>query len=821
MSSRMMNNNDNQPPPVEPQQMLDAAPSDGWLALLDESLAVRIRAAIAEMHYKNDEPLKAMPIIEALAEKNPKLAKQLADSLLETFARLWDPNSSMNSMRSSSYYYGPYGYMQQGGSGIPLTRSAQQRNLVELAATLRKLEKLPLTEPLDEDAMSSAFAAAHSPAEVFRVEDIEAVFGKPDAIKPDVLVSVLQTMRTRLATSWRSPQIQQQQKTKRTDKETEAEATRGYELLTSLVSKRLEKEQTWKLLMLQGSALFDWAEFDYGRQVELAIYTKRRDESFDYFHKAAEKYVAALPTMKESEQTSLAYQQWFNAALGASDLAALTRQAMPSKPEIDRIRTALLAIPGEKQADKHLESFGKWLSEGSQQLKPELKHRFLKAGLEVVQNHPAAEGARKLVQYYADLLTEVELFARVEGDPAIGHKKPFGLHLSIRHTQAVGRESGGFNKYLTNPASRSGYYGYSGPDAPVNYRDDFEKKIREALTERFEIKAVTWFDEKVEARPYGKPGWRETPLAFVLLQPKDASVDKLPPVPMDLDFYDRQSKVILPVSSQVILVDARPETAPPRPTEKIEVTQILDQRDAANGKLTLDIKATARGLLGDLDSLLDVKIPGFNIDKIDDQGLAVNAMDVEGDIVKPLTERSWLISLSAAKDALTQAKAGSASFKFPQPKSDEVKVAYKQYADADVADVDPQVAVAGLPLGTSKRWMYATIAAVVVIIAAALALLVRRRRRKPIEQTVHAYNVPAHVTPFTVIDLLKRIEHDAGLGLSPQHREQLTREILQLQERFFSPAAPAPAAPAGPNGDAAPDLAAVASQWVRHAQRQG
>ena len=77
---------------------------------------------------------------------------------------------------------------------------------------------------------------------------------------------------------------------------------------------------------------------------------------------------------------------------------------------------------------------------------------------------------------------------------------------------------------------------------------------------------------------------------------------------------------------------------------------------------------------------------------------------------------------------------------------------------------------------------------------------------------VQAYNVPEHVTPFTVIDLLKRIEHDAGLGLSPQHREQLTREILQLQERFFSPHT---------NGDAAPDLTAVASQWVRQVQRQG
>ena len=48
--------------------------------------------------------------------------------------------------------------------------------------------------------------------------------------------------------------------------------------------------------------------------------------------------------------------------------------------------------------------------------------------------------------------------------------------------------------------------------------------------------------------------------------------------------------------------------------------------------------------------------------------------------------------------------------------------------------------------------------------------------------------------------------------MSAEHREKLTREILQLQERYFSPHR---------NGDtAAPDLMVVASQWVRQVQRQ-
>ncbi|HYO09438.1 MAG TPA: hypothetical protein VER17_10740 [Tepidisphaeraceae bacterium] len=800
-------NNGNEPPPLDAKVLLESAPPEPWLAQLDPSLAVRVRAAVAEMHFKDDEPLSAMPIIELLAKTHSKTAGALADSLVMGLSRAWDPNqSSMSRRYSSSMYYGPYGYMQQSEGGIPLTRSAQARNLAELSETLKKLAALPI-EPVSDGALVAAFSNAHSAAEVFRIEDLQSVFGPPEKMKRETLAELLQTMRQRLATSWRSPQVQQQAKTKRTDKELDAEVTRGYALLVELLEHRVAREQDWKLMTILGSALFDWAEYDYGKQVELAIYTARRDKAFIVFHQAADKYQAALPTLKESEQSSFVHQQWFNAALGASDLAALTRQAAPSQTQIDQVRAALLAIPGKELAEKHMAGFARWLGDAPGSIKPELKHRFLKAGLQVAGDHPAAEPARKLVQYYADLLTEVELHAAVEGDPVVGHAAPFGLHLTIRHTAAVGRESGGFNKYLTNPQSRSGGYYYPGPSGqgPVNYRDDFEKKVRGALAERFEIQSITWYDEKVESRPFGRPGWRETPVAYVLLKPKDAAVDKVPPIAMDMDFSDRTGTVILPVTSQVLLVDARPAAAPPRPVQNIEVTQILDQRDAANGKLTLDIKATAKGLLPDLAGLLDVNIPGFTVEKIADNGLAVNSMDVEGDPLRPQVERSWLINLAAAGGTR-----GEAAFKFPQAKSTDVKVLFKRYADADVADVDPQVAVTGLPLGKGRGWLWATVALVLVAAAVATMLLLRRRRKidAPPPQP---YAVPQHVSPFTVIDLLKRMEHDPEIGLSPAQREQLTGQILHLQEKFFSPK---------PNGEAAPNLSAIASHWVGQAQRQ-
>lgn len=571
----------------------------------------------------------------------------------------------------------------------------------------------------------------------------------------------------------------------------------------------MAKGGDWKITTLLASAQFDWAEFDYGNHIELAKYTERRDGAFELFRKASDQYQQALPQLKPVDQSALVYQQWFNAALGASDLAALTRQGTPSPTQIQQIRAALLAIP-EDARDKHLAMFGKWLSDSTGQLKPEMKQRFLSHGVQVVADHPSAAEARKLVQYYADLLTEVELHADLEGDAIVGHARPFGLHLSVRHTQTVGRESGGFGKYLTNQQSgRQIFYGSSmSGQGAVNYRDDFEKRIREALSDRFDIVSITWHDQKVEPMTFGKSGWRQTPLAFVLLKAKDASVDKIPAVQLDIDMFDKQGTVIMPISSQVVLIDARPDSAPARPVAGTEITQILDQREAAKGKLTLDIKATAHGLLPELADVLDVNIPGFAVEKIADQGLSINRMDTEGERPTPISERSWLVSLTAAQSGAS--KQAARIFRFPQPRKPDFKVSYKQYSDADVTDVDPSVALAGLPLDRSRPWLAIVIGLGVCALVVAMSVITYRRRSRAAPREAPLYHVPHTLTPFTVIELLQQIASDARVGLSTEHRQRLLKEVLHLEERFFSPTS---------NGEAPPDLSAIARHWVSQAKQ--
>jgi len=205
-----------------------------------------------------------LPFIEIVAQAQPRAGTDLANGFLRAWTNARNPNRNFQNQTRYSMngvmYYGssPYG-MQQ--TGISLTRAMQVRNIKELAALMRRLEALALTK-LDTDALVAAFAAAHSPAEVFKVSDIEAVFGERSKIKADTQAGLAQTMRERLAQQWRQPRVQQDAKTQRTDKQIEAEVLRGYDVVLQLINDALQAEDSnWRLHLARASTLFDLAEF--------------------------------------------------------------------------------------------------------------------------------------------------------------------------------------------------------------------------------------------------------------------------------------------------------------------------------------------------------------------------------------------------------------------------------------------------------------------------------------------------------------------------------------------------------------------------------
>ena len=94
-----------------------------------------------------------------------------------------------------------------------------------------------------------------------------------------------------------------------------------------------------------------------------------------------------------------------------------------------------------------------------------------------------------------DLVTEIRLDVRIDGPDAVVHEAPFGLAVDLLHTREIETESGGFAKYLQNQNNQPYAYNYGRP--PENYRDKFEEACRAVLSEQFDVKSVTFNQEKV------------------------------------------------------------------------------------------------------------------------------------------------------------------------------------------------------------------------------------------------------------------------------------------------------------------------------------
>jgi hypothetical protein len=196
--------------------------------------------------------------------------------------------------------------------------------------------------------------------------------------------------------------------------------------------------------------------------------------------------------------------------------------------------------------------------------------------------------------------------------------------------------------------------------------------------------------------------------------------------------------------------------------------------------------------------LLDIAIPGFKVEKIDDQGLSVTKMDAERDVVAPACERSWIVSLVAAPGANRDAM----TFRFPPPKVQGAETSYKRYNDADVVDVEPKIAIAGISLAKRSWWVPA--ACGLALLAVLVALIIWWKRRLPASQQIaHAYDVPHTVNAFSVLELLRKMHRDDRLA---SHRAELASAIEGLERTYF--------APTNGNGNGSPDLANVAQQWV-------
>jgi len=781
----------NQPHPIPCDKLLEHVPDGGWATLVDRGVQVPILVLRTRLLLKVNREEQAFPLIETLAPEFPERARLLAEEFLRVWKQNHDPNESQQRYMNPFYFY--YGFNDRAQS-IPLTRSKQERNLVELAGWVARLQKLSLAG-LDDDLLAQAFTTCHSSAEVYRLEAMARVFGPIEKMKPQTLAALSQQMRRNLAGLWRAPKVQEAAKTKRKTKDVEAEVLRGYGTARDVVKLALAKyPEEWSLHL--AAAALELDESNFRQELEKdPKFQERRSRAMAGFARAAELYAAAAPKLSEAEESISALEQWFHASLGACDLESIDDDQHPDLKQTPLVRAALEGLPGELGV-RHRDLFASQLFSQLRSVKPSIKFRYLREGFAVVGDHKLAADARKVFNYYQDLTAEIRLETELDGigDGVVGHGRPFGVLVSLVHTPEIERESGGFGRFLQNQSSMQ--YGYNYGRPAVDYRDRFTAAMQESLKENFEVISTTFETDKVRSRESKEAGRRSTPYAYLLLKARGPHVDRLPPLKIDLDFLDTSGYVVLPVESPALPLDARPAQSSPRPVEKLVVTQVLDERQAEDGKLLLEVRATARGLVPELAELVRLEFPGFTVGRTEDRALSVAKFDEESLRPAIVSERSWVVGLDAAGGRI----APDTPFTFAAAVLPATEMNRQRYRDADLETVGPEVT---LEAGYGRRqipwpWLVAGLFVLAVTLAGGLAFV--RRGRRPAPAT--ALGLPEPLTPFSLIDWLRELQ--ATHAWAEPKRGELRDAIALIEHHYFAESS---------NGRV--DLRQVAEQWAR------
>lgn len=830
--------------PIAPEDLAKVLPDQAWLLAIDPGLAAKLEVMVATTQVGSGDVKSVLALLTPVAKSDPARGAEMAEAIVKAWPSYVRPGGDPLAMmygRGRGGRFGGFnpwmygGYNPYGNQGsIPLTRQMQARHLQQLKALLAGIEGLGLPKP-PAPVMVDAFSASHSMAEVYRRDDLLTVFGAPEGWSDELRLVMINNMRQRLGTVWRSMRVQQQAGTNRTDPELAREVVAGYDAAIAMLPEPAAVgagPKAWEVVLLRADLHFDKAEYLYGQRADLATYSAIRERAFALYGAAAERY-AVESAGGRTAPNARAFVQWFNAALGASDLGFLTRQDMPDTDQVAKVRQALDKL-GDRTAG-HVGLFAVAITRSLGEVSPELKVRYATHAARVVGDAPEGRDLRKALALYEDIQKEVELALTVDGPAEVGRGEAFGAVLSVRATRSVSRESGGFAKYLQTES----WDQMTGQQ--TNPREAVEKMVRDRLAERFHVVSITW--DKPGAQPLtstaqGRQGWEETPMAYVLLRPRDASVDTIPPLQMDMDFRDSTGTVLLPVSSSKVVIDAKGDKAPVRPVKQLAVEMVLDDRpfnsakvakepeatggsgsgagagggpggvganpagpnaaaggmpsSPGRGEVVLEVNAKGRGLIGPLDSLVNLDaVRGFRIVSIDDTGNNVESLDASAGVVTPVTERNWKVRLRS--DAAVTA-AANVEFRFPtlrpnvgtgEKDGSAPKLTMKRYSDADVVETASTVALAtsGVP-GSRAAWL---IAAAIVTVAAVLGVLAWRRGRRPQVATVPLFTMPRELTPITTIATLRKLHAANGSLLSATDHADLGGEITRLEQRWFAP----------------------------------
>ena len=807
---------------IDPEEMLLLAPAGKWHAALPSDLRDRFDASLARAIIVSANFELAADRIAELARRHPAAGVALAEDFLLAWGQAHNPQLPQE-LRAR------YGLPED--ARIPVTPVMMERNIDSLARMMELFRKAGVA-PRDQGKVVTAFDLAYSNAEAYRESHLERVFGPTAKMDEQLFFLLAQKMHANLGDRWRRADVQRGALTRRNEAQTYAMAVDGYASLLRMIDGwQAGRPDAYKAILLGAAVLNDWADSETFPDLapteparRLVAAKEKALQSQDYFQRAADAYGRQVVRLQPNEYSIEPYLTWFNAVLGIGSTGQVNLGKPMNRAALDRIRAAVLALPG-KLAPTHMGQLAKTLNarlnDTNNPMHEDLKYRYLASTLVVTKDDPFSLGLKKRADYLDELLGEIRVQTRVDGPNTVGVNQEFGIVVSVVHTEAMGRVAR-FGQYLSNDAlavsaaaRRRGPQAAKGPE-PQGPRDEFEKKLTEGLAPFFDIRSITFAAPDVKPRPSARPGWEETPLAYVLVRAKDASVDKIPPVQMELRFIDLSGPVTIPASSAETLLKVAGGKVPPRPADKVEVTQTLDTRQfAINGSLSLEVAATASGLVPDLDDLLDLG-PLAGVAKVRQvtavDPLMVKELNTWGDKVAPRTERRWSVSLDG--DAIRAADKAT-DVPFPTVKAANTTTVWRTYQD-----IDPVVLTkASVLLDRVKvaqgagyvppvaedysLYLYGGLA----VLAAFVAWLIFRKRdtgpRPPRARDV--FKLPATIDGFAVVALLRKLGASPLVKFTAAQQSELKQDIERVQTGCFG----------GASTLSESDLKALAEKWLR------
>ncbi|MDB6152207.1 MAG: hypothetical protein JWL90_660 [Chthoniobacteraceae bacterium] len=814
-------NPNDKPKFVAPEELLATAPAGKWASSFPLGLRDRLDVGISRTILAGANFDQAAERIVEIGKRAPEAGVALAEDFLNVWARTHNPQIPETLRRK---------YELSDDARIPVTPIMMEKNIESLSRMMALFRQAGIA-PKDYEKVVTAFDLAYSNAEAYRASHIETVFGPLDKMDEPLFFLILSRMNGNLGERWRKMDVQKAGLTRRDETQTLEMVRAGYGAALGMIESWLGGHADGsRALTLAGTLLTDWGDFEYFQELvtgdsrkRMIGYKEKNLQAQEYFKRGAEAYAKEVPKLAPADYSIDAYLGWFHGLLGIGSGGQLNLSKAMNRAALTQIRDHLLALPG-KAAQAHLSQFAKVvnarLADEKEPLHEDLKYRYLASALVITKDDPFTLGAEKKVAYFDELLSEIRLQTRVDGPNTVGRDQEFGIIVSVIHTEAMGRVAQ-FGQYLTNaPGGPAGKPRKKVPLArkmreAQGPRDELELSLTETLAPFFEIKSITFAAPEVKPRPSAQPGWEETVLAYLLVKPKDASVDKIPPVEMELKFMDLTGPVTIPAESAETVIKVAAGEPAPRPAGHIEITQTLDTRQfQINGALPLEIKATATGLVPDLDQLLDLEAlrKAIGVRHINPhEGLQVKEINTWGDQVAPQSERLWTIALDGdpirAADAPTE-------FVFPAPKSKDAVVVYQSYNDMDLSTLSQpslavgRSAVAGNAKPASHRNLWLGIGTSCVLLGSVLAFGLKRRPGAE-EQPVQArdvFKMPGELDGFAVVALLRRLRTSPLVTLQDSQKQELQLDLQRVQEACFG---------AKESALSEADLRGVVEKWLR------